>query len=66
MPGGAAELQGQVVQGGGQLPSVKGLGQGRAAGEPGQAPSCFLPDMLVVVAAAAVDSSISLKIINMS
>ena len=35
-PGGAAEPQGQV-QGGGQLPSVRGVGQGRAAGKPGQA-----------------------------
>jgi hypothetical protein len=66
VPGGAAELQGQVVQGGGQLPSVKGLGQGRAAGEPGQAPSWFLPDMVVVVGAAAVESSMSLKIIKIS
>ena len=47
MPGGVAEPQGQVVQGGGQLPSVRGVGQGRAAG---QAPGCFLPDMLVVAA----------------
>ena len=36
-PGGAAEPQGQIVQGGGQLPGV-GVGQGRAAGKPGQAP----------------------------
>ena len=49
-PGGAAEPQGQVVRGGGQLPSVRGVGQGRAAGEPGQAPGCFLPDMLEVAA----------------
>ena len=46
-PGGAAEPQGQVVQGGGQLPSVRGVGQGRVAGKPGKAPGCFLPDMLV-------------------
>ena len=26
-PGGAAQLQGQVVQGGGQLRSVRGVGQ---------------------------------------
>ena len=32
-PGGAAEPQGQVVKGGGQLPSVRGVGQGRAAGK---------------------------------
>ena len=44
-PGGAAEPQGQVVQGGGQLPSVGGVGQGRAVSKPGQAPGCFLPDM---------------------
>ena len=49
-PGGAAEPQGQVVQGGGQLPSVRGVGQGRAAGKPGPAPGCFLPDLLVVAA----------------
>ena len=56
-PGGAAEPQGQVLQGGGQLPSVRGVGQGRAAGkpEPGQAPGCFLPDMLVVAAEGLVD-----------
>ena len=54
-PGGAAEPQGQVVQGGGQLPSVRGVGHGRAAGKPGQAPGCFLPDMLVVAAEGLVD-----------
>ena len=32
-PGGAAEPQGHVVKGGGQLPSVRGVGQGRAAGK---------------------------------
>ena len=53
-PGGAAEPQGQV-QGGGQLPSVRGVGQGLAAGKPGQAPGCFLPDMLVVAAEGLVD-----------
>ena len=47
-PGGAADPQGQVVQSGGQLPSERGVGQGRAAGKPGQAPACWLPDMLVV------------------
>ena len=55
VPGGAAEPQGQVVQGGGQLHSVRGVGQGQAAGKPGQAPGCFLPDMLVVVADGLVD-----------
>ena len=54
-PGGAAQPQGQVVQGGGQLPGVRGVGQGRAAGEPGQAPGCFLPNMLVVAAEGLVD-----------
>ena len=44
----AAEPQGQLVQGGDQLPSVRGVGQGRAAGKPGQAPGCFLPDMAEV------------------
>ena len=38
-PVGAAEPQGQVVQGGRQLPDVRGVGQGRAAGKPGQAPA---------------------------
>ena len=52
-PGGAAEPQGQVVQG--QLPSDRGVGQGRAAGKPGQAPACWLPDMLVVAAEGLVD-----------
>ena len=55
MPGGAAETQGQVVQGSGQLPSVRGVGQGWAAGKPGQAPGCFLPDMLEVAAERLVD-----------
>ena len=54
-PGGAAETQGQVVQGGGQLPSVIGVGQGRTACKPGQAPGCFLPEMLVVAAEGLVD-----------
>ena len=53
--GGFAEPQRQVVQGGGQLPSDKGVGQGRAAGKPGQAPACWLPDMLVVAAEGLVD-----------
>ena len=54
-PGGAAEPHGQVVQGGGPLPSVRGVGQGLAAGKPGKAPGCFLPDMLVVAAEELVD-----------
>ena len=54
-PGGAAQPQGQVVQGGGQLSGVRGVGQDRAAGEPGQAPSCFMPNMLVVAAEGLVD-----------
>ena len=54
-PGGAAEPQGQVVQGGTQIPSVRGLEQGRASGKPGQAPGCVLPGMLVVAAEGPVD-----------
>ena len=54
-PGGAAEPQGHVVKGGGQLPNVSGVGQGRAAGKPGQAHGCFLPDMLEVAAEGLVD-----------
>ena len=44
-PGSAAEPQGQVVQGRGQLPVDRGVGQG-------QAPGCLLPDMLVVASEA--------------
>ena len=54
-PGGAAEPQRKVIQGGGQLPSIRGVRQGRAAGKPGQAPGCFLPDMLEVAAEGLVD-----------
>ena len=54
-PRGAAEPQGQVVQGGSQIPSVRGLEQGRASGKPGQAPGCVLPGMLVVAAEGLVD-----------
>ena len=43
-PGGAAEPQRQVVQGGGQLPGVRGVVQGREADKHGQAPGCLLPD----------------------
>ena len=53
--GGAGEPQGQVVQGDGQLLGVRGVGQGRAAGRPGEVPGCFLPDMLVVAAGGLVD-----------
>ena len=42
--------KGQFVLGGGQLPSDRGVGQGRAAGKPGRALACWLPDMLVVAA----------------
>ena len=35
MPGGAAEPQGHIVQGGGQLPGDRGVGQGMAASKPG-------------------------------
>ena len=54
-PGGAAEPKGQVGQGGGQLPTDRGVGQGRAAGKPGQDPACWLPDTLVVAAEGLVD-----------
>ena len=46
---------GQVVQGGSQLPSDRGVGQGRAFGKPGQASACWLPEMLVVAAEGLVD-----------
>ena len=65
MPGGAAEPQGQVVQGGGQLPSVKGVGQSRAAGKPGQASACWLPDMLVVAAERLVDMEQEGKVLGL-
>jgi hypothetical protein len=52
-PGGVADPQGQVVHGGGQPP--RGVGKGRAAGKPGQAPACWPPDMLVVAAEGLVD-----------
>ena len=51
----AAEPQGQVAHGGGQLPRVRGVVQGQAASKPGQAPGCFLPDMLEVAAEDLVD-----------
>ena len=42
-PRGAAEPQWQVVQGGGQLPGDRGVGQGRAAGKHGPlTAACFL------------------------
>ena len=34
---------------------LKGVGQGRAAGKPGQPPACWLPDMQVVAAEGLVD-----------
>ena len=37
------------------LLGVRGVGQGRAAGKPGEIPGCFLPDMLVVAAKGLVD-----------
>ena len=64
-PGGAAEPQGQVVQGVGQLPSVRGVGQGRAAGKPGQAPGCFQPVMLVVAAEGLVDVEQEYKVLGL-
>ena len=36
-------------------PVLRGVGQGRAAGQPGQAHGCFLPDMLIVAAERLVD-----------
>ena len=64
-PGGAAEPQGQVVQGGGQLPGDRGVGQGRAAGKPGQAPGCWLPDMLVVAPEGLVDVEQEGKVVGL-
>ena len=57
-PGGAAEPKGQFVQGG-----SKGVGQGRATGKPGQAPACWLPDMLVVAAEGLVDMEHESKVL---
>ena len=37
------------------MASLRGVGQGQAAGKPGQAPGCFLLDMLVVAAEGLVD-----------
>ena len=51
----AAEPQGQDVLGGGQLPSVRGVGQGRAAGKPGPSHGRLLPDMIVVAAEGLLD-----------
>ena len=65
VPGGSAEPQVQVVQGGGQLPSVRGVGQGRAAVKPGQAPGCFLPDMLEVAAEGQVDMEQEDKVLGL-
>ena len=65
MPGGVAEPQGQVVNGGGQLPRVRGVGQGLAAGKPGQAPGCFLHDMLEVAAEGLVDMEQEDKVLGL-
>ena len=59
-PGGAAEPKGQFVQGG-----SKGVGQGRATGKPGQAPACWLPDMLVVAAEGLVDMEHESKVLGL-
>ena len=64
-PGGAAEPQGQDVQGGGQLPSVLGVGQGRAAVKTGQAPGCFRPDTLEVAAEMQVDPEQEDKVLGL-
>ena len=64
-PGGAAEPQGQVAQGGGQLPGDRGVGQGRTAGKPGQPPGCWLPDMLVVAAEGLVDMEQEGKVLGL-
>ena len=64
-PGGAAEPKGQVVQVGGQLPGDRGVGQGRAAGKPGQGPGCWLPDMLVVAAEGLVDEEQEGKVLDL-
>ena len=64
-PGGATEPQGQVVQGGGQLSSVRGVGQGWAAGKPGQAPGCFLPDTLEVAGEGLVDVELEDKVLGL-
>ena len=65
MLGGPAGPQQHVVHGGGQLPSVRGVGQGRAAGKPDQAHGCFLPDMLVVAAEGLVDVSQEDKVLGL-
>ena len=64
-PGGAAEPQGQVVEGGGQLPSVRGVGLGWAADTPGQDRGCFLPDMLEVAADGLVDEEQDDKVLGL-
>ena len=52
-PGGAAEPQGQVFQGGGQIPGE--LYDKAGSWQAGQAPGCLLSDMLVVAAKGLVD-----------
>ena len=54
-----------IVQGGGQLPGYRGVGQGRASGKPGQAPGCLLPDMLVVAAKGLVDVEQEDKVVGL-
>ena len=64
-PGGTAEPQGQIVQVGGQLPSDRGVGQGLAAGKPGQAPAYWLPDMLVIATEGLVDMEQEGKVVGL-
>ena len=51
-PGGAAEPKDNLSR---VVANYPGVGQGRAAGKPGQPPACWLPDMLVVAAEGLVD-----------
>ena len=46
-------------------PVLRGVGQGRVAGKPGQAPGCFLPDMLVVAAEGLVDMDQEGKVLGL-
>ena len=56
-PRGAAEPQGQVVQGGGQLPGDRGVDCRAMPGswQAWPAHGCLLPDMLVVAAEGLLD-----------
>ena len=47
------------------LPSDRGVGQGRAAGKPGHAPACWLPDMLVVATEGLVDVEQEVKVLGL-